>query len=165
MALFLLYMLGCPTLLTGSSVLNPSTLWGVISTLAWHFSATCHFLFITFCRFSKKDLGKLLESPASESAQVIFRGFSFLIGAAGTYLGMAGGFGEAGWSIICTLSSKEIFLLEDFCTEFDFFSVGGLGLLADKDEEEGGGPTGGRLFCSPGSGLGGPRGLVTGEEW
>ena len=83
MALFLLYMLGCPTLLTGSSVLNPSTLWGVISTLAWHFSATCHFLFITFCRFSKKDLGKTFESVVFESPQLSFRGFSFLIGAKG----------------------------------------------------------------------------------
>jgi len=98
MALFLLYRFGCPTLLTGSSVLNPSTLCGVISTLAWHFSATCHFLFITFCRLSKKEVGKLLESSASP--QVNLRGFSFLIGAKGVNFKIVGGSARGGTSII-----------------------------------------------------------------
>lgn len=67
-------------------------------------------------------------SPASAVVQVNFFGFVFLIGAGGEYLGIDGGLGEGGASIICTLSSKDILRLEAFCTEFDFFSVGGLGL-------------------------------------
>jgi len=85
-------------------------------------------LFITFCRFSRKERGRLLVSPASALLQVIFLGLVFLMGAGGEYFGIDGELSEPGASIICTLSSKEILRLEPFWTEFDFFNVGGLGL-------------------------------------
>jgi len=98
-------------------------------------------------------------SPASAVVQVSFFGLVFLMGTAGMYLGMIGRLGDPGASIICTLSSKDILRLGPFCTEFDFFSVGGLGLLT------GDGPMGGRVVMSVGKALGGPRGDVMGDTW
>jgi len=84
----------------------------------------------------------------------------FLIGTAGSYLGIIGSCGDPGASIICTLSSKDILrLLGPFCTEFDFFSVGGLALWT------GDGPMGGRLLMSVGKALGRPMGVVIGDTW
>lgn len=97
-------------------------------------------------------------SPASAVVQLSFFGFVFLMGTAGTYLGMTVRLGDPGASIICTLSSKDILrLLGPFCTEFDFFSVGGLGLWTGE------GPIGGRLVMSVGKGLGRPMGVVIGD--
>lgn len=99
-------------------------------------------------------------SPASAVVQESFFGLWFLMGTAGSYLGMTGRLGDPGASIIWTLSSKDILrLLGPFCTEFDFFSVGGLGLWRDD------GPIGGRLLMSVGKGLGRPMGVVMGDTW